>query len=149
MIPFYPFFDMNRIDSLLSAIESSREIYPAMDRTTIVLHLDDDECSTNHPNKCKCAKHVEDIAKKIDAQTGARDAMFDGKTTIVFWEDGTSTVATRDLSEADDPEKGIMAAMLKHYIGDDVSLVDEVRRLVKAGKRSASKRAARRNKERN
>lgn len=149
MFPLYPFFGTGFFDE-------NRDFFSFPDGlTTIILSLDDDEheCVPDIRRSRPCNKACSTTRDKqrpenSASKTGLRNMLFDGRETIAFWNDGTKTVAIRCKGEADDPEKGVMAAMLKHYIGDDLSLADEIRHWVKVGKQSAARKAARRSKER-
>lgn len=44
-------------------------------------------------------------------------AIFNRPATILFWPDGTKTVAKCTTGDVWDPEKGVMAAMLRKYLG--------------------------------
>ena len=116
-----------------------------------------------HKHECKCHCKQSKLSDKNELKTvkktgyvkssrkpgdiGLRNVIFDGNKTIAFWDDGTQTVSIRWSGESNDPEKGVMAAMLKHYIGDEVCLVDEIRHWIRVGNRATEKRAARQRKE--
>ncbi len=45
-------------------------------------------------------------------------AIFHNPATIVFWNDGTKTVAMREVNDDFDSEKGLMVAILKKILGN-------------------------------
>ena len=47
------------------------------------------------------------------------DVIFHDPATIIKWEDGVKTVVKCQPGDTYDPEKGMMAAMLKKYMGND------------------------------
>lgn len=57
-----------------------------------------------------------------------KDVRFSGNRTIVFWSDGTKTVAKCADADIYDKEKGLMAAICKKFYDDKCILPDMIER---------------------
>lgn len=57
--------------------------------------------------------------------------IFNYPATVVFWDDGTKTVVKCQLGDVYDKEKGIMACMLKRFMGNDNTFNKVLNRWVK------------------
>ena len=55
---------------------------------------------------------------KFNIKKYVHDIIFNGPATVIIWKDGTKTVTKCSGDDAFDPEKGIMAALLKKLIGN-------------------------------
>ena len=57
--------------------------------------------------------------KVIDMKMATpKRVIFNPPATVVFWEDGTKTIAKCEPQETFDPEKGLMVALLKRIYGN-------------------------------
>ena len=57
--------------------------------------------------------------------------IFNYPATVVFWDDGTKTVVKCQLGDVYDKEKGLMACMLKRFMGNDNTFNKVLNRWVK------------------
>lgn len=60
-----------------------------------------------------------------------KDVRFSGNRTIVFWSDGSKTVAKCAYGDFFDKEKGLMAAICKKFYGDKCILPDMIEKWCK------------------
>lgn len=133
MFPFFADDDIGLLESLFDAMIATAELDDAMAKVA--------KLTTSHHNQtAKPPKQAKPARVRAEKPLAVRNVVFKGRDTIVYWGDGTKTVATRSKAEPFDAEKGIMAATLKKYINDDTSLNDFLRYWVKHGKRFPEKR---------
>ena len=67
----------------------------------------------------------DEVKSTIATRTWIKQVKYNGPATIIFWEDGTKTVAKCSPRDEFDPEKGFCIAYLKKLVG-----ADEVRALM-------------------
>lgn len=138
MFPFFTDDDIGLWAPLFDAMIAAAELDDAMAKAA--------KLPTSHHNPTvsssqpKPPKQDKPARVRAEKPLTVRNVVFKGRDTIVYWGDGTKTVATRSKAEPFDAEKGIMAATLKKYINDDTSLNDFLRYWVKHGKRFPEKR---------
>lgn len=63
------------------------------------------------------------------------NVIYHDPATIVFWDDETKTVVKCQPGDQFDPEKGLMAAMLKRYLGNDNTFNKVINRWVRGFER--------------
>ena len=73
-------------------------------------------------------KYKEEQRQKVnrDLRNRIKDVRFSGNRTIVFWSDGTKTVAKCADADIYDNEKGLMAAICKKFYDDKCILPDMI-----------------------
>lgn len=114
----YIVYDRNVIlNSIINEKDfDSRCIYSNVHNTALLNNY----CSfENADSILKCIKH--DLKKyifkeSVDLQSLIKDVKFNPPATIVFWSDGTKTVAKSSEFDDYDPEKGFMLCVMKYLL---------------------------------
>lgn len=72
---------------------------------------------TSNPIRKKEDYPLPDAVLPAECDLYPTRAIFHNPATIVFWNDGTKTVALREVNDDFDSEKGLMVAILKKILG--------------------------------
>jgi hypothetical protein len=120
---FILYFTKNELPNILDTYNNDWQIIPVhlheLGMTPdLVYHRDDKKAVKKEEKKSTIDLTIDALTKRYNTKFEIKKVIFNGKATIVMWNDGTKTISKWNaVEEVYDPEKGLAMALLKYIFG--------------------------------
>lgn len=121
------------ITTIYKDIKAKKPRFEGIREGCKIVHREDaccncEDCKDDGSCDCEsCAEcNYDDLEDYLDYNDIIKKVIFSGKATIILWDDGEKTVVKCQKGDKYDPEKGLVMAMLKYFLGNDNTFNDYI-----------------------